>query len=131
MSDLQQLMQSPEKFGELEFPLLEMPEIAELCSDIKKIRKQEMEDLILKSQVLTQQEKIRMVLSVKDPSIWDFAEWVDTPLGADAVLLRSLKKAGKNDADAKDGLKKIPPFRRVQVAQVVATTYTRPETNPT
>lgn len=136
MPDLQQAMQTPERIdlpgGPLDFPLLESPEIAELCALIKRERRKEMEESVKKSELLTFLDKVKAVNSIKDPSYWDFAEWVDTPFGADAVLIRSLMKGGKLEDQAKDAIKPLAPFRKVQVAQIVAGTYVRPSTeNPT
>jgi hypothetical protein len=108
---------------EISFPLMTMDEWAECCNAIRANLRQERERRLISTNRNTQADKDAMNEQVDRELItlaYACAYRTETPQGIRSTLVKSLKVAGKNDAEAAAIIAKIPPVKQQQIAKAIA-----------
>lgn len=114
-------LQLPVIDGEVSFPRLEMAEILQWANELKARRRIEAEQRMKADNTLSSFERQRLLQLVDDREIELDHVLIRsyTPTGILYVLNRSLAKAKKTPAEAKDILARIHFKRQAEIAQQV------------
>jgi hypothetical protein len=108
---------------EVTFPLMTMEDWAQCCNVLKANRRQELEKKLVANAALTAAEREQLLLQVERelvPLSYACAYRTEVPQGIRSTLLKSLLVSGKNEADAKVLIAKIPPVRQQHIAKMIA-----------
>ncbi|GIW77987.1 MAG: hypothetical protein KatS3mg104_3050 [Phycisphaerae bacterium] len=113
---------SPEKWNDIEFPLLTMRQYGMLESAVSEhIRKKTKAALV--AEKIPEDRQIGYILDVAQRlvSLADVDAFIRTSSGAGTVLRLSLKQAGKSEQEAEEIVERIPVWEAIRLALKVST----------
>lgn len=135
MSSLPAAFDAPVRFTDygldLSLPKLDLDDHAAWCAELHAVRKPLAMKLIPGNAQPTERFKMQRAVEYGEPTLDDIADLLYTPKGARDCLKKSLIKSGKNEAEAGEILKKIPPGRAQSLAIDVSGLFERVPPPPT